>query len=164
MNTNITITYSQFILDFPEFNSPLQANPAFPQFVEGQFNYYFNLAQLLIDPQNRVNDFVNQLAELFIAHHLVLEALSLNEMNFGGVPGVAKGAIAGKSAGDVAISYAPQATLELDGGHWNYTIYGQRFLRLARIAGAGPVQVGPPGCGPNYNGSGWPGVVYWDVF
>jgi hypothetical protein len=156
MNTAITITLAQFLIDFQEFatlSDPAQAN-----FPPSTFTYYFNLAQLLIDPTGRVTDWVNQLAELFIAHHIALEMLATNDMNAGGVPGIAKGAIAGKSAGDVSIAYAPQATMEIDAGHWNYTIYGQRFIRLAKMAGMGPVQVNAPGwCGGPWNGPAWPG-------
>lgn len=160
MNTNITITQAQFLADFPEFGAAGDPNPT-PIFIPSTFTYYFNLAQLLLDPQNRVNDWVNQLAELFIAHHIVLELLATRDMNAGGIPGVAKGSIAGKSAGDVSIAYAPQATLELDAGHYNYTVYGQRFIRLAKMAGTGPQQIGPGGTGC---GGAWPGVIQWDSF
>jgi len=156
MNTNITITQAQFLADFPEFGT-LSA-PTQPIFAPSTFNYYFNLAQLLLDPTGRINDWVNQFAEQFIAHHIVLEMLAQRDMNAGGVPGVAKGPIAGKSAGDVSIAYVPGATIELDAGHWNYTIYGQRFIRLAKMVGAGPIQLS--GCGGTGAGA-WPGPQNW---
>src|SRR5262249_44078450 len=138
-NPNITIDWAQFKLDFPEFNNV-------SMFPESAFNFWLNLSKQLLDPMNRVSSYVKQLAELFIAHNLVLEAIPQRDMNVGGSPGVGKGSIAGKSAGDVSISYNTVATMEANAGHWNYTIYGQRFIRMARLAGAGPIQVGP-GCG-----------------
>jgi hypothetical protein len=161
MNSNITITWAQFLADFPEFNTSNVTNPAYPQFSQSTFTYYFNLAVLLLDPQNRFASVINQLTELFIAHHMVLECLAQRDMNTGGVPGVAKGPIAGKSAQDVSISYASGATAEINGSHWNYTIFGQRFLRLAKTLSAGGIQVGPGGaCGT----AGWPGVIFWDSY
>ena len=155
MNTSITITLTQFLTDFPEFAAT--SGPPNPNFPASTFNYYFNLAQLLLDPQGRISDWVNQFAEQFIAHHIALEMLAANDMNAGSVPGVAKGPIAGKSAGDVSIAYVPGATIEVDAGHWNYTVYGQRFIRMLKMVGAGPLQLS--GCGSGISGA-WPGPNY----
>lgn len=158
MNTNITITLQQFLQDFPEFMaSGLGSENPQPSFPVSSFNFNLNLAKLLIDPSNRAASLANPLTELFLAHHLVLEMLSSRDMNANGVPGIAKGPIAGKSAGDVSVAYVPGATLELDAGHWNYTNYGQRFIRLARMVGAGPIQLG--GCGGDPGA--WPGPQNW---
>lgn len=150
-NTNITVTQAQFIADFPEFATP--GSTPTPNFPQSAFMYYLSLAVLLIDPSNRAATLANMMAELFIAHHLALEMLAAKDMNAGAVPGVAKGPIAGKSAGDVAISYVPGATLEMDAGHWNYTVYGQRFIRMVKMIGAGPVQIEGSCC--------LPGTVVW---
>ncbi len=154
-----TITVAQFKIDFPEFDTGTVTDPNKVSISDSQINFWMTIAFAMIDPSaarwgGKDTTIYNLGIELFTAHNVILEVLAQRDMDVGGVPGVATGTIAGKSAGDVAISYNSAAPLELDGGHWNYTAYGQRFLRLARMMGAGPIQVGV-GCGP---GAGaWPG-------
>src|SRR5208282_2001507 len=82
----------------------------------------------------------------------------------GGWPGISKGAISSEAAGAVNISYDTQVTMEEDAGHWNNTVYGTRFIRICKMHGAGPVQIGPglglAGTVPGYNtnvGRAWSG-------
>ena len=72
------------------------------------------------------------------------------------MPGIQTGAISKKAVDKVSMGYDAQAGLELDGGHWNLTEYGTRFLNLARMAGMGGVQV-TGGCGDFPGGffEGW---------
>jgi hypothetical protein len=98
---------------------------------------------------------------LYVAHHLVLEDQSNKAAARGGTPGVQKGAIASDSANSVTRSYAVNAGLELDAGHWGSTIYGNRFLALVKMIGMGPITIGG---GPGYGwfagapcGPAWPG-------
>jgi len=95
------------------------------------------------DPETTV---YNLGLEMFVAHNVTLEVLAQRDMDMAGIPGVATGVVATKSAGDVAISYNTQATLDLDAGHWNYTIWGQRFIRMSRMMGAGPIHVNTGQC------------------
>lgn len=99
--------------------------------------------------------------ELFAAHHAVLDAYNQDTNNNGGIPGLNRGAISAESAGPVSLSYDTATTAEEDGGHWNLTVYGTRYLRLLREFGAGPVYVGA-GFVPPLNGPAWPGP--WTAF
>ena len=93
------------------------------------------------------------MTELFVAHNLVLEKMSMDAAQKGGNPGVVKGPITSISVGSVSISYDAAAALEMDSGIWALTIYGQRFIKLARFYGSGPIQLGigiaPPFSGAN---------------
>lgn len=80
--------------------------------------------------------------ELFVAHNLVLEKRSQDASGVGGNPGEVKGPTSSKSVGPVSISYDAASAAEEAGGYWNGTVYGTRFLRLARQKGMGPVQIG----------------------
>lgn len=137
-----TVTFAQWKGDFPEFDTDDSSLAAL--FPESAFNYWAQVGMFLIN-QNRWGRLFNVGLELFVAHHIVLEALAQRDMNVGGLPGLAKGAIAGKAAGAVTVTYDPRSTLTEDGEHWNYTVYGQRYINMAKMMGAGPIQVGP-GC------------------
>lgn len=83
--------------------------------------------------------------EQFVAHNLAIEKMAANQAAApGGVPGAVSGVVQSSSVDKVSVSYSADAGLEPDAGHWNLTIYGRRFIRLLRMAGAGPYQVGAP--------------------
>ena len=148
-------TTAQFLLDFPEFNSLTNPDPNAVQYPQSALNYWLTLAtQLLV--QVRWGNLYYTAVELFMAHNLALEAWAAQ----GGaqtIPGIAKGPISASAAGNVSVAYNNAASLELDAGHWAYTTYGGRLLRLIRIVGMGPIQVMAPGCAPPFNGPGWAG-------
>lgn len=85
-------------------------------------------------------------AELFIAHHLALGRLDKAAAANGAPPGQYTGAVTGKSVDKASVNYDVSVTLDEDAGHWNLTTYGKRFIRLCRMVGAGPVQVGANPC------------------
>jgi hypothetical protein len=59
----------------------------------------------------------------------------------GGVPGMNMGLVSSKSVNGVSISYNNGLAIEANGGFWNLTSYGMRFLYFAKMAGSGPVQI-----------------------
>jgi hypothetical protein len=75
----------------------------------------------------------SQAVELYTAHHLIIAS----DSNIGKQTGL----VSNKSIGDVSVGYDTSATLELNAGHWNTTMYGKMFIRLARMYGAGCVQL-----------------------
>jgi hypothetical protein len=91
--------------------------------------------------------------ELYTAHQLVLEKQAIDTVQAGGWPGLNKGLINNESPGAITIGYDAASTVEESGGHWNLTVYGTRFLRIARMMGAGPIQIGPGGGGFGAAGS-----------
>jgi hypothetical protein len=137
-NTTVAPTLAQFLLDFPEFDTSTSSGPL--QFSPNAIQYFINLAVIVLNSSVWGNMYYMAI-ELFAAHNIALEAWATQ----GGpqnVPGIAKGSIAGKSAGGVSVSYATMATAAADAEHWNFTVYGIRLIRYIRMVGAGPRQVG----------------------
>lgn len=138
----MAITAAQFRADLPEF-----ANMAI--FPDAAVNYWLSLAYTMLraerwgpdgavagQPSVRDNG-----VEMFTAHNIVLEAAASRAVATGNLPGIQTGAVSGKSVDRVSVSYDAQAGLEPDAGHWNLTIYGTRFIKLARMAGMGGLQI-----------------------
>ena len=155
MTTNLT--QALFIADFPEFDGTLN--------LDAMFNFYFDLGQMLLNrwrwptslsPTTNLS-VMDRGLELFVAHNIALELRPNKEAAAGsGAIGQSQGPLGSKSAGGVSASYAVGASSERDAGHWNLTIYGQRFIRLLRTVAAGPVQVNV-GTPPPYAIGGWIG-------
>lgn len=78
---------------------------------------------------------------LYVAHEITLEAKSIAAAAIGGTPGQQTGTLNSKAVGSVNVGYDTQSTVEKDAGWWNLTTYGRQFIRLARIFGAGVVQL-----------------------
>lgn len=78
---------------------------------------------------------------LYVAHELVLAANSRKTAEFGGNPGVFGGIANNKTVGSATVGYDTTSTAEKDAGYWNLTNYGKQFIRLARIFGAGAIQL-----------------------
>lgn len=99
--------------------------------------------------------------EALVAHMLTLERQQIITASVGGAPGVSQGPVSSKSVGPVSVSYDVNASIEENGGFWNLTVYGTRFLRLAKQIGMGPIQVSGPFCPAPYSGSPWGGPFVW---
>ena len=98
-------------------------------------------------------------AMLYTAHNIALEALVTASAARGSVATGRHGIISSKAADGVSISYDVSSTSEKDAGHWNTTIYGVRYWRMARQMGMGPLQVGADQA-PNISASAWAGPPY----
>jgi hypothetical protein len=88
----------------------------------------------------RWGQFYNTGLRLYVAHNLALERQAARQAASGGAP-MGSGVISGRSVGPASVSYDTQFGSENDGGNYNLTTYGSRFLRYLRMAGMGPVQV-----------------------
>ncbi len=78
---------------------------------------------------------------LYVAHELTLAAQNAKIAAAGGMPGTSGGVANNKTVDGATIGYDSTSTSEKDGGWWNLTNYGRQFLRLARIFGAGCIQL-----------------------
>ncbi len=78
---------------------------------------------------------------LYVAHELVIANQNVKTAAAGGAPGTMGGVPNNKTVGSVTVAYDSQATSEKDAGYWNLTNYGKQFIRLARIFGAGAIQL-----------------------
>jgi len=148
------VTAAEFRAAFPAFADPaLYPNP--------ELEFWIGLAYKLMDPF-RWGDIIAYGAQLFVAHNL---ALSFNDLGGQGqAPGAVTGAVTSASVDKVSYSRDPGSAMDPQNGHWNLTTFGLRYIRLVRMIGAGPVQIGAP-FGPAYPGEGqngngaWPGVI-----
>lgn len=126
---------------------------------DGLIQFWLNLAYKLL-PAARWFDVLDEGAQLFTAHNIVLEYQAQAAAQSGSVPGLATGPVSSKSVDKVSVGYSTGDTAVAGAGDWNYTTYGQRFIRMARLFGAGPIQVGigyNPGLGGGYAWAGpWP--------
>lgn len=90
-------------------------------------------------PPTTMADFAT---ELFVAHNIELEKQAVENASTGGDPGTGRGVIASKSIGGVSVSFDTSQIVDPNSGFWGLTTYGLRFIRLARLRGSGPIQVG----------------------
>lgn len=79
--------------------------------------------------------------QLYTAHELTLAAQNVRIAAFGGIPGTSGGIANTKTVGSVTVGYDSVTTGEKDAGYWNLSNYGKQFIRLARIFGAGAIQL-----------------------
>lgn len=95
---------------------------------------------------------------LFVAHHLALSQRAVATAQAGGIPGDVRGPATAKSVDKVSTSYDTKAVTWENEAFWSQTVYGIRLVDLARMFGAGGVQLGTDDSGTI--GGVWP---IWDV-
>jgi hypothetical protein len=128
----MTVTPAQLRLDFPEFSDTTK-------YPDSLVQMWLTVAQSLVNA-SRWMELTNIGIELVTAHHLVLSARDEMASASGGVPGTMTGPQASKAVDKVSVSYDTGAASLEDGGFWNLTSYGVRYLTLARMMGAGGLQ------------------------
>lgn len=97
-------------------------------------------------------------AELLVAHSLALSDQQQQDAEAGNTPGLSKGVLNHEQVDKASAGYDVAASMEPDGGWYNLTVYGTRYLRLLRQAGAGGLYIGIGfNPNPNDNGPAWPG-------
>lgn len=145
------LTPATFRTQMPPFASP--AN-----YPDTQVQFYIDLAYKLLNA-DRWADVLDYGASLFVAHNLAVDALGVKSST-SGVPGTAIGVISSGSVDKVSYTRDINSVTEDGAGNYNMTTFGQRFIRLARMIGAGPLQVGVDVTGVQsaslYSGA-WPG-------
>ncbi|NML34943.1 DUF4054 domain-containing protein [Paraburkholderia sp. G-4-1-8] len=127
------MTPSQLRSDFPEF-ADVTIYP------DSLVNMWLTVANSLVNPI-RWAELTDLGIELAACHHLAISAKDQLAASVGGVPGEVKGPTASKSVDKVSVSYDTSAVTLTDAGFWNMTSYGTRFLGLARMFGAGGLQI-----------------------
>lgn len=149
-------TAADIVADFPEFGPNAQGVSIF---ATSAINYWITVAGYTLSNSARWGDLFYLGAELFVCHNLVVEAWAAQGSPASQqlIPGLAKGAIAAKSAGDVSISYNNAVVMDPAAQHWNLSVFGLRFWKLIQMVGMGPIQVGPQGCAEPNSGPAWEG-------
>lgn len=129
----MTVTVSSFRIDFPAFTD----TAAYP---DASVAFWLGLASKSLSP-DRWGELLDYGTELFVAHNLALDAQANKAAAAGGVPGVASGLTSSKTVDKVSVSYDTASAAIEGAGNWNLTTYGQRYVQLARLVGAGGVQL-----------------------
>lgn len=127
------VDVAQFREDFPEFSDTTKYPDSVVQF-------WLTVSVSLVNPC-RWGVLTDQGIELCTAHHLVLAARDEQAAAVGGIPGQMTGPLSSKAVDKVSASYDTGAATIDDGGFWNLTTYGVRYLTLARMMGAGGFQL-----------------------
>jgi hypothetical protein len=127
------VTSSTFREHFPEFDSVIK-------YPDGMVNFWLGIADkvLMIDRWADTKDFG---VELFTAHQITIAKSNLNSEATGGLSGQNLGPANSKAVGEVSVGYDTNMSMEAGAGHWNLSSYGKQFIRLARMIGAGAVQL-----------------------
>ncbi|MEX5443433.1 DUF4054 domain-containing protein [Acinetobacter schindleri] len=105
-----------------------------------QFNFYLNLGKKLL-PESRWDDLLDEGLTFFVAHYLTLYRRSMDAADIGGDAGQVIGNETSKSIDGVSYSMDVSSVSLSDAGHWNQTTFGIQFLQLARMVGAGGIQL-----------------------
>lgn len=126
-------TLSDFRRDFPQFSDT-------SKYPDPVISFRLNLADMLIDG-SAMGDMFPYLAELFVAHYMVLHAADTAAGAVGGAGGATSGAVASKSVDKVSVSYDNSTTLNADAGFWNFSRYGAEFWQILMLFGMGGVQL-----------------------
>lgn len=129
----MAVTPAQLRADFIEFAST--AN-----YPDATINFWLTVAGKLLRP-TVWTDMLDTATELFVCHQLVLARRNVATAATGGVPGQLTGSLSAKAVDKVSASYDASGIKLTDGGYWNLTTYGVQFLQLARMFGAGGVQL-----------------------
>lgn len=103
-------------------------------------SFWLDVVTRMVRPE-RWADLLDVGLGLALAHHLVLAVRDQGSAQAGKVPGTVLGMQTSKSVDTVSVSYDVSAVTEEGGGFWNMTSYGVRFLGMARLFGAGGVQL-----------------------
>jgi len=122
-----------FRADFTEF-----ANTT--NYPDSMITFWLTYAARLVD-ETRWGDCYDLGVELFVAHNIVLERDAVRRAAAGATPGQASGPLASKTVDKVSISYDTASAMEPGAGHWNLTVYGQRYARMVQMFGAGGIQL-----------------------
>ena len=127
------MTSDDFRQDFPEFADETK-------YPDSLVDFWLTVSVSLVNP-DRWGVLTDQGIELCTAHHLVLSARDEQVASIGGIPGQMTGPQSSKAVDKVSASYDTGAATIDDGGFWNLTTYGVRYLTLAKLMGAGGMQL-----------------------
>lgn len=118
---------------FPEFKSTVK-------YPDAMVTFWAGVAELQV-LQRVWRNMWTQGVMLYVAHEITLAAQNVKASEVGGVPGTSGGIANTKTVGGVSVGYDSQSTSEKDAAYWNLTNYGKQFIRLAKLFGAGAIQL-----------------------
>lgn len=122
-----------FRQQFPEFSDPELYSNAVLDFWSGVAGALVNV--------DRWAQLYDHGVSLVLAHHLVIADRNRAASEAGGTPGEVKGPLNSRTVDKVTNSWNSGAVSEEKAGFWNSTTYGQQYIRMARMIGAGGLQL-----------------------
>ncbi len=129
------VTEAQFRADYPEFTDTTK-------YTSSAFALWSNVAGMLLGPAAmRWDTMFDTGCELVIAHHFAVSARNQLAAAAGGLPGEIAGPVTAKSVDKVSVSRDAGAVTTEGDAFWNMSTYGVEFMMLARLIGAGPIQL-----------------------
>jgi hypothetical protein len=131
-------TIAQFRSDFSEFSDT-------SKYPDALVLLWLTIASFQVQNTERWATLLPTAQELVTAHYLVISARDRAAGAAGATPGLPMGLVTAESAADLSTTYDFTSLLYADAGTWNQTTYGQRYYSLARMIGAGGMQL-PTGC------------------
>lgn len=130
-------TVATFRNDFPEFLSSTQ-------YTDPQITFWLGIGNKLLSAQ-AWGELLDHGLELFVAHHMTMGQQNAASTANGAAPGQNTGVVTAKAVDKVSVTYDASVGIFENAGHYNLTTYGLQFMQLARMIGAGGVQIN--GCG-----------------
>lgn len=106
----------------------------------GRLTRLANAALLQMDA-GRWDTWLDMGTDYFVAHKLTLEDRARARADVGGDPGLINGPQTAKAVGEASATYDATSVVVENAGEFNLTVYGLEWIRLARMIGAGPLQV-----------------------
>lgn len=130
----MSVDAAKFRTDFSEFSDATK-------YPDSVITFWLGVGTALL-PSDRWDTLLDTGLELYTAHHVVIASRETS-----GTPGAVTGPHSAEAVDKVSFSMDTQAVTLTDGAFWNMTSYGIQFLQLARMIGAGGIQVGAnPNC------------------
>jgi len=123
-----------------------QFRQAFPEFADSckysttQITFWATIAEQQT-VENVWKDMWTFGVQLYVAHEITMANQNAKTATAGGTPGTFGGIANNKSVGQASIGFDSASNSEKDAGWWNLTNYGKQYIRLARMFGAGCVQL-----------------------
>lgn len=127
------LTPDQFRADFPAFNDTVL-------FPDSSIQMWLDVSVNMFNVP-RWGTLLNLGTELWVAHNLTLDARDQDTAYIGGLPGEMEGVVSSKSVDRVSVGYDTAAAMLERAGTYALTSFGLRYLQLARMIGAGGLQV-----------------------
>jgi hypothetical protein len=138
------------------FREALPAFASLSDFPDPLVTFWLNIANLRHNAE-RWGDLLDFGVQLFTAHNLSLDLNARKAAASGQGAGQVVGALSSISAKGVSWTRDTGISANPGDGHWNLTIYGQQWIEMAKMMGAGGLYSGVPSPDELTTGQAWPG-------
>lgn len=131
------------VQDIKAFRNAFQEFESTKKYPSEMITFWSNVALAQVNQRAWCNQWATGV-QLYTAHEITLAAVNAKSGLTGGVPGSSGGIANSKTVGGVTVGYDSENTSEKDAAWWNLTNYGKQFIRLAKLFGAGAIQLNGP--------------------